>query len=843
MRILFLDTKPNNPNRYISRALFSALRRNALASEVVWASYVDALDLALEQSFDAFIAFGGEEAHNPVVQRICQLIPKRIIWFTEDPYETYRNRTVAEDFDLVFTNDAASVKDYAGSARHLPLAGDRDSQLLPVLATKTRYDLFFAGTAWPNRLKFLSELRKSRPGLKLKTVLVTNPAIDPYISEYRDAFEFSAGVSIRDFCRLANQSLLTLTLPRQFSTDEQRPTAASDTPGPRLFEIALAGSCQLVDAGTTPHVKQLFDDDRHFLSYASMKECETRIDEALSSPERVRQIAQSAQAHCLDRHLYDHRADELMQALQRLPARAIAPAPQSRRRRVLFITHNVVEQGHFGGAEIYLDTALKNIQAHDTWVLTAHHDSKTYRLLGPDGKEIEQIVLPTPMHPGDLTQTELEQWLARILSRYAFDIVHINHLLRFPFSLPHIIQAYGAKIVFSLHDYFAICDVYNLIGFEGHYCDIPNRPPETCDVCLERTRNIAIGSQARRIRFVRESFRHIDTVLAGSSTSADIFTRMFPQLADRITLLPPPMLHDNVSLAPRLEDFSILNVAMLGNFTNVKGAETALEVFEQAKDLPVTFHIFGRIDPAYATRLDMLSASVVAHGQFTPGELPPELATCDAFLMLSPWPETYCIALSEAQSYGLVPIVTALGAQQERVIDGVNGFHVIPNDVQSVLAVLSRLSGEPARLRGMAARLPTSAGLSPAEFVNTLEGVYAELTRGRRVATDIATVSRYFTLDELNVILISKQWITGYLPTTRHLLSETTAALLPAQPLVAERWLVRLASRSVRFLDHQILRARYARELVAQVVIVTRRDGMRATFAKVGYWFKRRWSR
>ena len=842
MRILFLDTKPNNPNRYISRALFSALRRHAAATEVVWASYVDALDLALEQSFDAFIAFGGEEAHNPVVQRICRLVPKRIVWFTEDPYETYRNRTVAEDFDLVFTNDAASVRDYGGKGRHLPLAGDRDSQFLPVLAAKTRYDLFFAGTAWPNRLKFLSELRKSRPDLKLKTVLVSNPAIDPYISEYRDAFDFSAGVSIRDFCRLANQSLLTLTLPRQFSTDEERPTAASDTPGPRLFEIALAGSCQLVDAGTTPHVKQLFDDGRHFLSFASMAECESRIGEALASPERIRQIARSAQAHCLERHLYDHRADDLMQALQRLPAREIATAPASRRRRVLFITHNIVEQGHFGGAEIYLDTALKNIQAHDTWVLTAHHDSKTYRLLGPDGKEIEQVVLPAPMHPGDLTQTELEQWLARILSRYAFDIVHINHLLRFPFSLPHVIQAHGAKIVFSLHDYFAICDVYTLIGFEGHYCDIPNRPPETCDVCLERTRNIAIGSQARRIRFIRESFRHIDTVLAGSRTSADIFTSMFPQLVDKVTLLPPPMLHDNVSLAPRLEDFSVLNVALLGNFTNVKGAEAVIEVFERAKDLPVTFHIFGRIDPAYADRLEALEASIVAHGQYRPGELPQGLAACDVFLMLSPWPETYCIALSEAQSYRLVPIVTTLGAQQERVIDGVNGFHVAPNDVQSVVDILSRLSGEPARLREMASRLPTSSGSSPADFVNALEKVYAGLTQGRGISADISNVRRYFSLDELNVTLISKQWITAYLP-TRHLASEQAVVVAPTPPSVAERWLVKLASRSVRFLDHQILRARYARELIAQVVIVTHRDGVRATLAKIRHWFKRRWNR
>lgn len=204
--------------------------------------------------------------------------------------------------------------------------------------------------------------------------------------------------------------------------------------------------------------------------------------------------------------------------------------------------------------------------------------------------------------------------------------------------------------------------------------------------------------------------------------------------------------------------------------------------------------------------------------------------------MLSPWPETYCIALSEAQSYGLVPIVTRLGAQQaacDRRRERFRRYH----HVESVVTVLSRLSREPARLRDIR-RLPASSGSSPADFVNALGKGHAGLTQGRGVSADIASVGRYFTLDELNVTLISKQWITGHLA-TRHSTSNQVVVAAPAPPSVTERWLVRLASKSVRFLDHQILRARYARELIAQVAIVTHRDGLRATFAKIRHWFKR----
>ena len=72
-------------------------------------------------------------------------------------------------------------------------------------------------------------------------------------------------------------------------------------------------------------------------------------------------------------------------------------------------------------------------------------------------------------------------------------------------------------------------------------------------------------------------------------------------------------------------------------------------------------------------------------------ELPAGLSSCQVGLFLSLWPETYCITLSEAQMHGLIPIVTALGAQAERVVDRENGFHVPVNDPGAVLNALRRL--------------------------------------------------------------------------------------------------------------------------------------------------------
>lgn len=760
MRLLFLDTKPNNPNRYISRAVFSALRRQPGVTEAVWVSYADALKVGLDGRFDAFVAFDGEEAANAVVERLCAAIPRRAIWFTEDPYEFYRNTEVAALFDIVFSNDAGTACRYVRAASHLPLAADRDSHFIPVSSAAPRHHVFFAGTAWPNRLEFLRELKTRHPGLRTKLILVSNPAIAPYIESYRSEFEFSSGVSIRDFCRLANASLLTLALPRSFSLDPQNTHLASDTPGPRLFEAALAGSCQLVDARTTPLAAELFDPQHHFLSYRSMDECLAQIGLAADNEDRVRSMARAAQEHALRNHLYDERAARILSALNEIQPAAERTAPSGRKRRVLFVSHNLVRFGHFGGAEVYLDRTRRALRNLEPWVLAPNQrrqDGK-YLLFSPDEQVAEEFQLSNPITLGDLVSPEFDYQFQRLLGEYGFDVVHINHFDKFAFSFVHFARAYGCKIVFTLHDYHSICENFNLIGMEGKYCRIPERPPQTCDVCLAATRGFAPGSQARRRRFLREAFDKIDCVLVESASSAAIFGDMFPHMRGRLLELPPPMILPQAGARAGVSN-GLLNVALLGNFSVVKGSETALQVFELARGRPIAFHIFGRVDDELAGDLaPFLDAGVRIHGTFAPGTFPPALASCDVALVLSPWPETYCMTLTECQALGLVPIVTALGAQAERVQHGENGFHVPVADADAILAILDMLIRQPELLARLKQRQSAAASVQIGDFTSRLETIYDRLLAGRSAAAPAEHIRRTFNLGELGVTVSSPRW-------------------------------------------------------------------------------------
>lgn len=755
MRVLFIDTKPFNPNRYIARAVFEALTADPRVTDVVWAEYADAVPLAQATEFDLLFAFDGEEARNPIIDRLLRLIPRSLVWFTEDPYERGVNLPLARKFDLIFTNDGTSAEFYDRRGIHLPLAADPVRHRFEIGTAAPRYDIFFAGTAWPNRLKFLRALQQHRPDLRCKFVLVTNAALDPHLGDLRNGFSFTPGVSIRDFCRLANAAKLTLTLPRKFSTSDTDPEAASDTPGPRFFEVALAGSCQIVDAETTRAASGLFEEGTHYLGFRTMEECLARIDAALADDDRRLAIARSAQAHVAEHHLYANRVAAILDRAADLPAKPL-PAVGTGKPRVLFVTHNIVQHGRFGGAETYLEAIRQHAGAVDPWILvpdTRKPDGRCFLLYDRDLTLCQTIRLARPCDAGLLTHPELEIAFQKLLAEHGFAAVHFNHLLGFVPSLPIVARAMGARTLYSLHDYYPLCERFNLLDRDGRYCDIGNLPDGALDTSLALIQGVDPDSQARRRRFWRGSLSAIDIVLAGSAASARLLHRLYPETEARTRLLPPPI---NRVSAGEIAGGGPLKVAHLGNFARHKGAEAILESIGRCAGQPVEFHIFGRIDPDYQKSLEAHSGQgVVLHGPFNGGAVPAALASCDVMLFLSTWPETYGITLSEAQAAGLVPVVTSIGAPAERVRDGENGFLVPVGDGKAVADILLDLAADRGRLVAMRANLPEPSGLSAAGFAAALQEIYDGMNFVQPSAVE---TRRLLSLQEFGHFLESPFW-------------------------------------------------------------------------------------
>ena len=160
-----------------------------------------------------------------------------------------------------------------------------------------------------------------------------------------------------------------------------------------------------------------------------------------------------------------------------------------------------------------------------------------------------------------------------------------------------------------------------------------------------------------------------------------------------------------------------LKVAILGNLSHHKGAETIIAAINSLANEPIEFHFFGVVEEVYEKQLKAAQKKgaqnphVFLHGKYAPGQIPSLVATCDVSLHLSILPETYGLTLSEAWSLGLVPIVTNIGALGERVSDGINGIKIPVGSSTDLIKVLQTLLSHPSKLatlRKPVADLPIS---------------------------------------------------------------------------------------------------------------------------------------
>ena len=129
LKLFVLNSKPADPNGYIFQSLVRALkRRSDIQVEIIRSNELG--EVPIDPQNQSLLVYGGEELHQITSKQIQLPFGRRAIWFTEDPYETKRNKRSAELFHVVFSNDTGSLNCYQ-FARHLPSAADPDLILKP----------------------------------------------------------------------------------------------------------------------------------------------------------------------------------------------------------------------------------------------------------------------------------------------------------------------------------------------------------------------------------------------------------------------------------------------------------------------------------------------------------------------------------------------------------------------------------------------------------------------------------------------------------------------------------------------------------------------------------------
>lgn len=692
MAIIYNTNYTHNPNYYLTLAFERAAKVILGDDNVVVADNMTLARLAASGEHDVLICIDGQRINMELMRRVRPAFRTMIFWAFEDPFMVSFNAENVGLFDYVFTNDPSCVPFYHGKGHYLPLAASQSFHERKVKpAAELSYDIFFAGTMWPNRVETLRRVITAFPDARLKLVCPGNEYLPPLPADLAD-LALQRPISHEAFIDFANASAVTLTMFRDYASHGD--VGQATAPGPRFYELALAGTAQVVEAG-----EQLNEDYIKEVAgiglARNVEEVVAQIDVLLSNRALRRRQATAAQKAVLDAHLYEHRLRRMMEVTGADFSRKTQVTPvltgRRARLRVLMCTHSTIHEQAWGGVEVYQQTISSTLLRDAEFFYWLHRDGMC-RLTDASGREIESFDVPDTGWLDTLCDGTEEMAFSAAISQYNFDIVHFQHLGHHCLSLPLIAKANGAGVVFSAHDFFLISSRYNLLNHELRYFEDDIKWVLSADISLKRSDNVEFGGEQTRRAFVAHMLDSVDAILFGTEHSRHLTHTIYPRLDNKMSLvlgIPSPETTAPVGAKPyKPLNGRRLGVAVIGNFLRTKGADTVLSVIEIASPDLFEFHIFGYVHPEYEGILNNLGRSNVhVYGRYSAGDID-ALKVADVALNLSIWPETYCISLSEAWQNGLIPIVSDVGALGDRVIDGVNGYKV---PIGSAAEVLQRL--------------------------------------------------------------------------------------------------------------------------------------------------------
>jgi glycosyltransferase involved in cell wall biosynthesis len=338
-----------------------------------------------------------------------------------------------------------------------------------------------------------------------------------------------------------------------------------------------------------------------------------------------------------------------------------------------------------------------------------------------------------PVLPEHTSHPALERMFEEILNRHEIALVHFHHLLRQVPSLPAIARACGVPVVLSVHDFFAVCDEYNLLTPEGRYCGILEQKPVDCDSCLYLLRGYKKGSQAKRRAAVAETLQNADQVVFNTDGIRDQFRTIFPGLDTSRTRVigAPSGTRFQAPVARSLE--GPLRILIPNGLSRLKGGDVLCDLAGSTRDLPIEYHFFGRTDRDYPEhRVLGLNSQIHLHGAYTRADLEAFAPSAHLSIHASIWPETYCISLSEMWDLGLVPVASRMGALGERITDGKTGFLVPPRNAGAIRAILVRMLDDRAGLERVRSNLTPDLSISAEACASSMRALYLELLEHAR---------------------------------------------------------------------------------------------------------------
>lgn len=265
--------------------------------------------------------------------------------------------------------------------------------------------------------------------------------------------------------------------------------------------------------------------------------------------------------------------------------------------------------------------------------------------------------------------------LEKICKTLSISKIVVNNLVGYENSLDILDFVSKIKrnshVSFRGHDFQSLCPCFILLDCDGNFCNFKHK--KGCEYCWKHKflgtneyENNILRSGATTVKIWREKWgkfftETVDEVIIFSEKIKDMFVQIYPQLSDKIVIIP-----HLVKKLPRVtvKSHDCINIATIGNISNAKGRDI---IYQISKNLPfdnsIKLFVIGIIENPNDIE------NITITGKYKPSQLPKIIKKhkIDIIFIASIWPETFSYTTSEAISMDIPVVCYDMGAPSERI--------------------------------------------------------------------------------------------------------------------------------------------------------------------------------
>lgn len=259
-------------------------------------------------------------------------------------------------------------------------------------------------------------------------------------------------------------------------------------------------------------------------------------------------------------------------------------------------------------------------------------------------------------------------FVADVLTTYGIEVIHVRHLIHTPIrTLPEVARLLGVRLIYSTHDFHAVCPTITLLDEQNAFCGghcTPGRsnctlPEPVASMRDEPLKNGWVHEWRRDMEGVMD---WAEAVVATTPTAGAIIKEFFPAAAQKLQVIEHG--RDLTDFAParaatrRPGPMRVLAPAI---WAEHKGLRYVHELATRVGD-SVEWHFLGRGS-------DQLAGVGIPHGEYSRDNLVrlTQAVDPDFIGLFSIWAETYSHTLTEAWGMGVPVLATDIGAFRDRI--------------------------------------------------------------------------------------------------------------------------------------------------------------------------------